>query len=78
MISAGKRKKLFHRYHLSGLFILLALLAATAGVAACGGGSGGGGGTTTGPQSATGTLTITAAGSTGSISQTAQVAITVD
>jgi arabinogalactan endo-1,4-beta-galactosidase len=77
MISTKRRKKLLHCYRLSGLFILLALLAAMAGVTACGGG-GGGSGTTTGPQSATGTLTITAAGSTGSISQTAQVAITVD
>jgi len=76
VIFGAARRKLRRRGHLASFFIFLALLAAVAGFTACGGG--GGGTTTTGPQSESGTLTITATGSAGSVSQSAQVAITVD
>lgn len=76
VIPVDARKRLRRRYRFLQSLILLASLAAAAGFSACGGGSEET--TTTAPQSATGTITITAAGSTGSISQTAQVAITVD
>jgi arabinogalactan endo-1,4-beta-galactosidase len=77
--AVSRRRNILRR--LQQLFVWLMLLVSASAFTACGssggggGGSGGGGGRT---QSETGTLTITAAGSTGSISQTAQVAITVN
>jgi arabinogalactan endo-1,4-beta-galactosidase len=75
--AVSRRRNILRR--LQQLFVWLMLLVSASAFTACGssgggGGSGGGGRT----QSETGTLTITAAGSTGSISQTAQVAITVN
>jgi arabinogalactan endo-1,4-beta-galactosidase len=75
MIPGKMRKRLVNCFRLAQLCFLLGLLAVTALFAGCGGG---GASTTPPPQSATGTVTITATGSTGSISQNAQVAITVN
>jgi hypothetical protein len=60
------------------MFLLLALLT-TASISACGGGSsgGGGGGGGSAPP-VTGTVTITGAGSAGSVSQTLQLTVTVE
>lgn len=55
------------------LLLVLLLLATAAGFTACGGSSGG-----SGQQSVTGTVTITATGSTGGVTQTAQIAVTVN
>ncbi len=77
LLTGSTRKRFLHRARLQGFFLLLGLLAVATGFSACGGGSGGGGGTTM-PQSETGTLTITAAGSTGNVSQSAQIMITVN
>jgi len=74
MIPGGSRKRLMHCHRLTRLCVVLAMLALTASLTACGSG---GGGTQTGPQSETGTLTVTAAGSAGNVSQTAKVTITV-
>jgi len=79
--AGASRKRLLGRARLQQLFILLALLGLAAGFTACGGGAGGsagGGGGTAPPQSETGTLTISAAGSTGSVSQSVQISVTVD
>jgi arabinogalactan endo-1,4-beta-galactosidase len=72
----ASRKRLLRRSRIQLILILAGLLTLFAGLSACG--SGGGGGGTGPPQSETGTLTITAAGSTGNISQTAQISVTVD
>jgi arabinogalactan endo-1,4-beta-galactosidase len=78
ILLTGATRKRFLRYaRLERFFILLGLFAVATFFAACGGGSGGGGGSTM-PQSETGTLTITAAGSTGNVSQTAQITVTVN
>ncbi len=76
MLTGASRGRLLRRARLQQFFILLVLLAVTAGFIACGGGGSGGGPTP--PQTETGTLTITAAGSTGNISQTAQISVTVN
>jgi arabinogalactan endo-1,4-beta-galactosidase len=77
LLTGATRKRFVRRARLQGFFILLGLFAMAAAFTACGGGSGGGGGSTM-PQSETGTLTITAAGSTGNVSQTAQITINVN
>jgi arabinogalactan endo-1,4-beta-galactosidase len=77
LLTVATRKRFLRHARLQRFFILLGLLAAAAGFTSCGGGGGGGGGGTH-PQSETGTLTITAAGSTGNVSQTAQITVTVD
>ena len=77
LLLADMRRKRSARYkYLQRSFLLLALLAAASGFIACGGGSGSGGTKTQQPVS--GTVTITAAGSTGSVSQSVQVAVTVN
>jgi arabinogalactan endo-1,4-beta-galactosidase len=76
LLTGATRKRFLHQARLQRFFILLGLLAVAAVFTACGGGSGGGG--TTMPQSETGTLTITAAGSTGNVSQTVQITVTVN
>jgi arabinogalactan endo-1,4-beta-galactosidase len=58
-----------------GAFMLIILLTSTIALTACGGSSGGGGGTS--PKSVTGTVTILATGSSGSISQSATLNLTV-
>jgi arabinogalactan endo-1,4-beta-galactosidase len=78
LLTGATRKRFLRRARWQRFFILLGLLAVATGFTACGGGSGGGGGGTTMPQSETGTLTITAAGSTGNISQSAQITVTVN
>jgi hypothetical protein len=75
LLTGATRKRFLRRARLQGFFILLGLFAVAAAFSACG--SGGGGGSTM-PQSETGTLTITAAGSTGNVSQTAQITVTVN
>jgi arabinogalactan endo-1,4-beta-galactosidase len=77
LLTGATRKQFLRRARHQRLFILLGLLAVAPAFTACGGGSGGGGGTTM-PQSETGTLTITAAGSTGNVSQTAQITVTIN
>ncbi|MGB7135626.1 MAG: glycosyl hydrolase 53 family protein, partial [Acidobacteriaceae bacterium] len=63
----------------ASLWLLAVLLSLTVGLTACSGGggstSGGGGGGTT---PVTGTVTVTAAGSTGNVTQTTPVTVTVD
>lgn len=78
LLTGVTRKRFLRHAQLHRFFILLGLLAVAAGFTACGGGSGGGGGSTGPPQSETGTLTITAAGSAGNVSQTAAIAVTVN
>jgi hypothetical protein len=75
LLTGATRKRFVRRARLQGFLILFGLCAVAAAFTACG--SGGGGGTTM-PQSETGTLTVTAAGSTGNVSQTAQITITVN
>ena len=75
LLTGATRKRFLRRARLQRFFILLGLLAVATVFNACG--SGGGGGTTM-PQSETGTLTITAAGSTGNVSQTTQITVTVN
>jgi len=75
LLPGATRKKLLGRAHPLRVLILLALFAVSAGFTACGGG---GSVSTTPPQSETGTLTITAAGSAGNVTQTAQIALTVN
>jgi hypothetical protein len=70
------RQRLLRNPRARRLFLLLAFLAAGASLSACGGaGSGGGGGN---PPPVTGTVTITAAGSSGGVSQSAQLSVTVE
>jgi arabinogalactan endo-1,4-beta-galactosidase len=70
------RQRLLRNPRARQLFLLLAFLAAGTGLSACGGaGSGGGGGN---PPPVTGTVTITAAGSSGGVSQSAQLSVTVE
>jgi arabinogalactan endo-1,4-beta-galactosidase len=76
LLTGATRKRFLRRARLQRFFILLCMLAVAAVFNACGGDSGGGG--TAMPQSETGTLTITAAGSTGNVSQTAQITVTVN
>ncbi|MGB6974267.1 MAG: glycosyl hydrolase 53 family protein [Terracidiphilus sp.] len=76
LITGVTRKRIPRRARLHRFLMLLGVLALMAGFSACG--SGGSGGSTTGPQPETGTLTITAAGSTGNISQTVKIAVTVN
>jgi arabinogalactan endo-1,4-beta-galactosidase len=68
----GRRRRRARR---EVVFYLLALALAAAGLAACGGGGGSG---SPPPQSESGTVTITASGSSGNVSQTAQIALTVN
>jgi hypothetical protein len=76
LLTGATRKRFLRRARLQRFFILLCMLAVAAVFNACGGDSRGGG--TAMPQSETGTLTITAAGSTGNVSQTAQITVTVN
>jgi len=79
ILTGATRKRFLRHAQLQRFFILAGLLAVAAGFNACGGGgSGGGGGGTGPPQSETGTLTITAAGSSGNVSQTAAITVTVN
>jgi len=75
VVLAGGRRK-------HGLVLLVtmgALLAVAAGLTACsgGGGSGGGGGGGGGGSQVTGTVTVVATGSTGSVTQSLNVTVTV-
>jgi len=70
-----QRRRLLRNSRIQQLFVVLALLSAGAGLAACGG-SGSSGGST--QQPVTGTVTITAAGSNGGVSQTLQVSVTIN
>jgi len=74
LLIAFERRRLMRNPRTRQLFLLLMLLCAAAGLSACGGG-GGGGGTTT--QPVTGTVTVTAAGSSGNVSQALQLTVTV-
>jgi arabinogalactan endo-1,4-beta-galactosidase len=74
MLVVFERRRLMRNLRARQLFLLLALLGVAASLSACGGGGGGGG---TMPQPVTGTVTITAAGSTGNVSQSLQLTVTV-
>jgi arabinogalactan endo-1,4-beta-galactosidase len=76
LLIAMQRRRLLRTPRIYGLLFLLALLSAAAGLSACGsgGGVGGGGGT----QPVTGTVTITATGSTGNVTQTLPLSVTVN
>ncbi len=74
LLGGYDRKRLVRLAAFRRLLLVLLLLATAAGFTACGGGSGGG----SGQQPVTGTVTITAAGSTAGVTQTAQIAVTVD
>jgi hypothetical protein len=76
LLVAFERRHLMRTLRTRQLILLLALLGVAAGLFACGGGGGGGGGGTM-PQPVTGMVTITAAGSTGNVSQSLQLTITV-
>ena len=72
-----ERKRLTRHPRARQIFLLLTLLAAAAGLVSCsGGGASNAGGTT--PKPVNGTVTITAAGSAGSVSQSVQLAVTVN
>lgn len=71
-----QRKRLMRNPRARQSFPLLALLAAATGLCACGGGGSSDGGGTT--QPVTGPVTITAAGSTGGVSQSLQLTVTVE
>ena len=60
------------------LGMLAFLVALTGGVLACGGGGGGGGGGNSNPGTTAGTYTVTVTGVSGSLTQTATVAVTVN
>lgn len=75
LLAGLERKRLARHAVLRHLLLGLLLLATAAGFTACGGGGSGGG---SGQQPVTGTVTITATGSTGSVTQTIQIAVTVD
>jgi arabinogalactan endo-1,4-beta-galactosidase len=75
LLVAFERRRLLRNPRTRRTFLLFALLATTAGFSACGGGGGGGGGGST--QPVTGTVTITAMGATGNVSQTLQLTVTV-
>lgn len=65
----------------ASLWLLAVLLGCAVGLSACSGGSSGGGGSVGGgglTQPVTGTVTVTAAGSTGNVTQTLTVTLTVD
>jgi arabinogalactan endo-1,4-beta-galactosidase len=64
-----------HAVFRSLTLVLLLLLTTVAGFTACGGSGSGG---SSGQQPVTGTVTITAVGSTGDVTQTAQIAVTVN
>jgi arabinogalactan endo-1,4-beta-galactosidase len=75
LLFAGAARKRALRRLRSGLaLIAVALFAICAGITACGGGSSGG---SPPPESESGTVTITAAGSSGGVSQSAAIAVTV-
>ena len=76
LLLSFKRRRLMRNLRARQLLLLLALLGVSAGLVACGGGGNGGGGG--GSQPVTGTVTITAAGSTGSVSQSLQLTVTVE
>jgi len=78
LLLSFERRRLMRNLRARQLLLLFALLGVSACFVACGsggGGGGGGGGGTTSPV--TGTVTITAAGSTGNVSQSLQVTVTV-
>jgi arabinogalactan endo-1,4-beta-galactosidase len=68
------RKRLLRNSRALNIVLLLASLVAASGLTACGGSGTGGTGT---PPPVTGTVTITAGGSAGSVSQTLQLTVTV-
>ena len=83
LLIAVQRRRLMGNSRICSLFVLLALLPAAFGLSACGsggssGGGGGGGGGGSGTQPVTGTVTITAAGSTGNVTQTLPLTVTVN
>ncbi|HTW61965.1 MAG TPA: glycosyl hydrolase 53 family protein [Terracidiphilus sp.] len=74
LFAAAARKRALRRLR-SGLFLLvLALFIASIGIAACGGGASGG---SPPPKSETGTVTVTAVGSSGNLSQSVAISVTV-
>ncbi|MGA2890116.1 MAG: glycosyl hydrolase 53 family protein [Terracidiphilus sp.] len=73
LLIAFQRRRLMRNLRTTSIFLLLALLGVAGELSACGGG-GGGGGT---QQPVTGTVTIVAAGSTGNVSQSVQITVTV-
>jgi hypothetical protein len=77
LLAGSTRRRALRRMRTHLFLVLLFLFAALAGIAACGGG---GGGTTTPPPPPpeTGTVTVTAAGSAGSVTQTVAVTVTVN
>lgn len=74
LLFAFERRRFARSLRTRQMFMLLALFAAAANFSACGGG-GSGGGT---QQPVTGPVTITAAGSSGSVSQSLQLTVTVE
>jgi arabinogalactan endo-1,4-beta-galactosidase len=70
-----KRRRVMRNPRMHALLVVLALLSVAVGLSACGASSGNGGTT---PQPITGTVTITAAGSTGNVSQPLQVSVTIN
>jgi arabinogalactan endo-1,4-beta-galactosidase len=76
MLIGAIRRKPLTRNPGSRLLVLLVLLAGALGLVACGGGSSNAGGTTQ-PQPVTGVVTVTATGSSGGVSQTINLSVTV-
>jgi hypothetical protein len=72
LLIALQRRRLMRNLRTLSIFLLLSLLGFAGGLSACGGGGGG-----SSPQSVTGTVTITAAGSTGNVSQSVPITVTV-
>jgi hypothetical protein len=77
LLFAVQRRRFLGNPRIYCQLFFIVLLAAVFGLSACGSGgsSGGGGG---GAQPVTGTVTITAAGSTGNVTQTVPLTVTVD
>ena len=79
LLIAIQRRRLICNSRIYGVFLLLALLPLVAGLFACGsGGSSAGGGGGGGTQPVTGTVTITAVGSTGNVTQTLPLTVTAN
>lgn len=78
LLAAFERRRLARNPRVRQMFLLLVLLiASAAGITACGGG-GSGSGVTTPQQPVSGVVTIAGIGSTGNVSQTVQVTVTVN
>lgn len=78
LLIAIQRRRLQHNLRIYNLVCLLALLPLVSGLFACGSGGSGGGGGGGGTQPVTGTVTITATGSTGNVTQTFPLSVTVN